>query len=197
MRTLDCRDMPCPKPVVLVQKTLEELPDDAALTVIVNSDMSCDNVITFAQNRGYFIRTEHRGGSLSFITIAKEFHCDIDKHITKDKEIANRAIILTNDTIGKGIHGRILMQEFLDSLLSQKILPAKLILINQAVRLACLEDDTPVAKTLRLIEEKGVKICSILSSLKEFELQKKHHIGSTISMFELQETMLNFDTSTL
>lgn len=197
MRTLDCRDMPCPKPVVLVQKTLEELPEDAAITVIVNSDMSCDNVVTFAQNKGFFVRTEHKGSSLSFITIAKEFVCDINKHITQEKEITNRAIILTHDTIGTGIHGRILMQEFLDSLLSQKVLPAKLILLNQAVRLACLEVNSPTSKTLHLIEEKGVKIFSVLSSLKEFELHKKHHIGKTISMFELQETMLNSTTSTL
>lgn len=197
MRTLDCRDMPCPKPVVLVQKTIEELPEDAAITVIVNSEMSCDNVVTFAQNKGFFVKTEHRGASLSFITIAKEFLCDIDKHITREKEITNKAIILTHDTIGTGIHGRILMQEFLDSMLSQKMLPSKLILINQAVKLACLDADTPTAKTMHLIEERGVKICSVLSSLKEFELHKKHHIGKTISMFELQETMLNYTTSTL
>lgn len=55
MKTLDCRDMACPKPVNLVQQTLEAYPNHQALHVIVNTEMSCENILIYAQNRGYFV----------------------------------------------------------------------------------------------------------------------------------------------
>ncbi|MDN5377576.1 MAG: Sulfurtransferase TusA, partial [Sulfurospirillum sp.] len=53
MRTIDCRDMPVPKPVVLAKSTLEELPQNSAVIFIVNCDMSEENILTYAQSKGY------------------------------------------------------------------------------------------------------------------------------------------------
>jgi len=196
MRTLDCRDMPVPKPVVLTRSALEELHQDSALTVIVNCDMSEDNILTYAQNKGYFVRREQEKAGV-FITISKSFTCNIDSHFTNDKKIENKALIIKTDCIGSGLYGDSLMQEFLDAILSQKNLPLKIIFIDKGVRLTCGDENTPSVKTIKMIEEKGVKILVDLTSLDGLDHHKKHKIGKKLSMFELAETMINQETSSI
>lgn len=196
MKTIDCRDMPVPKPVVLTKSTLEELPEDSAVTIIVNCDMSEDNILAYAQNKGYFVKRELKNAGV-FITIAKSHSCDIEQYHNEKKQIESRAIIITADCIGRGLYGDALMQEFLDSILVQKVLPSKIIFINKGAKLTCADSESPTIKTLKKIENKGINIQVSLSSLEELELQSSHKIGEKISMFDLVETMINQSTSTL
>lgn len=196
MRTIDCRDMPVPKPVVLAKSTLEELPDNCAVTFIVNCDMSEDNILTYAQNKSYFVKKEQKRAGV-FITIAKAFTCEIDYEKPKDKKIEDKALIFTSDCIGRGLHGDELMQEFLESLLLQTTLPSKMIFLNQAVKLTCSNPDNENILTIKKIEEKGVKILVSLKSLSDYELFEKNCIGETVSMFELAEILINCKTSTI
>lgn len=196
MRTIDCRDMPVPKPVVLTKSTLEELPENSTVTIITNCDMSEDNILTYAQNKGYFVKREQKRAGI-FITISKSFSCDIKESPKKEKRIKKRVLIITSDCIGRGLHGDALMQEFLDSILFQKSLPLKMIFINTGVKLTCGNSQDISIETLRKIEKKGVNILVSLSSLEELALHKKHQIGKQISMFELAEIMISEKTSTL
>lgn len=184
MRTIDCRDMPVPKPVVLAKSTLDELPDDSIVTIIVNCDMSEDNILAYAQNKGYFVKSELKNAGV-FITIAKSNSCNIAKFQNENKQIESRAIIVSSDCIGRGIYGDTLMQEFLDSILVQKILPSKLIFINKGAKLTCADLQSTTLKTLKKIEDKGVNIFVNLSSLEELELQKSHKIAVRFSLFDL------------
>ena len=120
-----------------------------------------------------------------FITISKNFSCDIKEHYQKDKHIETKALIITSDCIGRGLHGDKLTQDFLDSILLQKILPSKIIFINKGVKLTCGETQDLSIVSLRRIEEKGVNILVSLSSLEELDLYNKHKIETQISMFEL------------
>lgn len=197
MKTLDCRDMACPKPVNLVQKTLEAYQDYQSLHVIVNSEMSCENILTFAQNKGYFVRTEHQGNSIINITIAKDFLCDIDANKTQERAVTNSAIVLSHDGIGQGIHAKKLMYEFLETLPNQVNLPAKLILINQGVKLACQNNQSKETQLLEKIRSNGVRIYAIVNSLKELELQEKCKYATKMTIYEFQETLLTHQVSTL
>lgn len=196
MQTIDCRDMPVPKPVVLAQNTLEEIQDDDAVTFIVNCDISEDNILTFAQNKGYFVRKETKRAGV-FITISKNFACDITQRHSEDNTLYNKTFLITSDCIGKGLYGDALMQEFLDSLLLQKKLPNKIIFLNQGARLTCLNKDSTMHKTLFKLQNRGIEILVNLNSLEDLELQKEHKIGKSISMSELSELMINTTTSTL
>jgi len=196
MKTIDCRDMPVPKPVVLTKSTLEELPENSAVTIIVNCDMSEDNILAFAQNKGYFVKRELKNAGV-FITISKSNTCDIVKYHNEKKQMESRAIIITSDCIGRGLYGDALMQEFLDSILVQKTLPSKIIFINKGAKLTCAHLQSATITTLKKLEDKGINILVSLSSLEELELQSSHKIGKKISMFDLAETMINQSTSTL
>ena len=54
-----------------------------------------------------------------FITISKNFSCDIEEYYQKDKHIETKALIITSDCIGRGLHGDKPTQDFLDSILLQ------------------------------------------------------------------------------
>lgn len=196
MRTIDCRDMPVPKPVVLAKSTLEDLPDDCAITFIVNCDMSEENILTYATNKGYFIRSNHEGAG-TFITISKSFTCDINLINQKDKKIHDRILLITNDCIGHGLHGDELMQEFLDSLLLQKSLPAKIVFINQGVKLTCSKEDTQSVKTIKELESRGVKILVSTKSLGDLQLSQKNRVGEFISMYDLAQLLIVCNSSTI
>jgi selenium metabolism protein YedF len=196
MRTIDCRDMLVPKPVVLAKSTLEELPDDCAVIFIVNCDMSEDNILTYAQSKGYFVKKEQKKAG-TFITIAKSFTCNIDFDNKKEKKIQDRALFITSDCIGRGLYGDELMQEFLESILLQKSLPSKIVFLNQGVKLTCNNPNNQNLQTIRKIEDKGVKILVSLKSLSDYELFEKNCIGEAISMFELAEMVVFCNTSTI
>jgi len=196
MKTIDCRDLPVPKPVVLAKSTLEELPENSILTIIVNCDISEENILTYAQNKGYFVKKENKNAGV-FITISKNFSCDIEEFNQKEKKIENKTLIITSDCIGRGLYGDTLIQEFFKSLLKQKRLPLKMVFINKGAKLTCANQQDWSIQLLKKIEEKGVEILVNLSSLEDLEVQKRHKIGKRISMFELAEIMINEYTSTL
>lgn len=195
MKTLDCRDMACPKPVNLVQQTLEAYPNHQALHVIVNTEMSCENILIYAQNRGYFVRTEHQANSIIGITIAKDFLCDIEASSKQEQSITDSAIIISTDKIGEGIHAKKLMYEFLETLPRQSQLPSKVILINQGVKLACSSSDAKETLFLEKIRLCGIQIYAVINSLKEFEIQEKCKYAKNMTIFEFQETLLSHQTS--
>lgn len=197
MKTLDCRDMACPKPVNLVQQTMEAYPNHQILHVIVNSEMSCENILIFAQNKGYFVRTEYQGSSIIRVTIAKDFLCDIDANKTQEQTITDAAIVISDEGLGKGIHAKKLMYEFLETLPKQTQLPAKLILINQGVKLACQDKQAKETLLLENIRASGVRIYAIINSLKEFELQEKCKYAKKMTIFEFQEALLTLHVSTI
>lgn len=196
MRTIDCRDMPVPKPVVLAKSTLEELPHDCAVVFIVNCDMSEENILTYAQSKGYFVKKEYKRAG-SFITISKSFTCEIDFEKGRERKIQDKALIITNDCIGNSLHGDELMQELLEALLLQKSLPSKMVFLNQAVKLTCSSENNQNLQTIKKIEEKGVKIYVSLKSLRDYQIFEKNCIGEPLSMFELAEMLSSHATSTI
>jgi len=57
MSEVDVRGFSCPIPVVKTKKAMEESPDEA-LTVLVESAISRENVSRLAQSKGYSVKAE-------------------------------------------------------------------------------------------------------------------------------------------
>ena len=57
MSEVDVRGFSCPIPVVKTKKAMEESPDEA-LTVLVESAVSRENVSRLAQSKGYSVEAE-------------------------------------------------------------------------------------------------------------------------------------------
>jgi Predicted redox protein, regulator of disulfide bond formation len=57
MTEVDVRGFSCPIPVVRAKKALEENPDEA-IAVLVESEVSKENVSRLARSRGYAVKVE-------------------------------------------------------------------------------------------------------------------------------------------
>jgi len=57
MIEIDARGLSCPVPVVKTQKALQENPGER-LTVLVESEVSKENVSRLARSRGYSVKVE-------------------------------------------------------------------------------------------------------------------------------------------
>ncbi len=66
---------------------------------------------------------------------------------------------VVSDRIGGGELGRVLMRNFLYSLARNEVMPARMMLMNEGVRLAC--EGSEVLDDLRLLADAGVpiKVC--------------------------------------
>jgi selenium metabolism protein YedF len=71
MKSIDCRGLACPGPVIHVKKAMEELSAGDTLEVKVDSDASLENVSRFVESRGGTVRVEEVSGSSWLISITK------------------------------------------------------------------------------------------------------------------------------
>jgi tRNA 2-thiouridine synthesizing protein A len=61
MLEVDVRGLSCPIPVVKTKKALEENPGQT-IVVLVESEVSRENITRLAQSKGYQVRTEKNAG---------------------------------------------------------------------------------------------------------------------------------------
>lgn len=63
---VDARGFSCPIPVVKTQKAMEDNPE-AELTVLVETQVSRENVTRLAENKGYKVKVEKVGDEFRLI----------------------------------------------------------------------------------------------------------------------------------
>ena len=60
MNTVDARGLSCPMPVVMVQNEVKKNAP-AEFEVLLDSEVSVENVTRFAKNNGYEVKAEENG----------------------------------------------------------------------------------------------------------------------------------------
>lgn len=69
MDTIDARGLSCPEPVVLTRNALKGSPESCV--VLVDNPTARENVTRFARGRGYQVRAEDDGATIS-LTLSRE-----------------------------------------------------------------------------------------------------------------------------
>ncbi len=77
IKTIDCRDLDCPIPVIKTKEAYEELPDDSMLDIILNSYSSIENVKRFAKNQGIYFQIKSKSKDQTIITLVKGYECGL------------------------------------------------------------------------------------------------------------------------
>jgi selenium metabolism protein YedF len=184
MRTIDCRNLDCPAPVISVKRALEDGDD---LQVLLDDGAPRENVTRFSRNRGYQV-TEQRDGSAWILTISgKPEKAGTTLLPTSD---GTRILLITSDRLGDGPDelGRLLMKNFIHTLLESSLLPARIIFLNTGVFLTCEGSDTQEA--LGKLHGMGVEIFSCGLCLDFFKLKDKLRVGATTNMLITVESLL-------
>lgn len=185
MRTIDCRGLACPGPVIQAKKALEGMREGESIAMEVDSEASRENVTRFAKSRGAQVTTESSADGASRLVITAGG--------TPRAAGAPRGIpvvFLASDTLGRGDEklGRILMEGFVRTLPEQPLVPDKLLLMNSAVRLAT--DGSPVLDSLRTLADRGCEILACGTCLDFFGLKERLAVGAISNMFDIQGALL-------
>ncbi len=189
MRTIDCRGLACPQPVLETKKALEGFVGEEII-VLLDDPASKENVRRFAESQGHRVSVSEDKGV---------FELRIDRGRKKGEPIcaeekpkerqsltsSDFIVFIDSDSLGRGPEelGKILIRSFLQTLEQSEAQPQKIILINSGVKLAC--EGSEVLEDLQEFSLKGVEILSCGTCLDYFGIKKKLKVGKVSNMYEI------------
>ena len=183
MIEIDARGLPRPGPLVKIKPALEQT-GGGTISILVDNSESCRDIERFAQRRGCSVTIAVEDGA---------YRLDINKEPGSEGNKIKSAdvVLITSNRLGGADArlGGILMSSFLNSLWDADTKPGRVILVNEAVKLAT--EGSEVLDTLRLYEVEGVDICSCGTCLDYFQLRDKLKVGRVTSMPEIVSSITN------
>jgi len=192
-KTLDCRGLSCPQPVISTKNALEETPE-GVLTVIVDNKAAKTNVSRFVESQGlkaevkviegdFHIRTVRGKATKPFGDQPQPVSCQLPQ------ESRETMVYISSEVMGRGDDGlgRILMAVYLDTLSHFTPSIGKIIFVNAGVRLTV--EGSPVLDSLRNLESAGVQILSCGTCLDHFGLKEKLKVGEISNMYAIIEAI--------
>ena len=183
MTEIDVRGFSCPIPVVKTKKALEETKE-GAITVLVDSPESRENVQRFARSQGCQVEVIEKDGIFYLNIIKGE---PVQPQVRKSSDV----VLITSDRFGTGDDrlGEILMKAFLNTLWDTEPKPAGIMFINDGVRLTT--EGSEVLETLELLEKEGVEIFSCGTCLEFYGLKEKLKVGLVTNMYDTVQSLLS------
>lgn len=186
MNDLDVRGMACPMPVVKVKRALEESAGE--LRVLIDDGAPRENVRRFAEGRGYNVREEPFEGAFAFTITGAG--------LAKSEAVPAAApsgpvvMLIGSDRLGDGPEelGRLLMKNFIITLLDQAELPDRIFFVNTGVLLAAAGSE--VIEALEALGNRGVEVLSCGICLDFFKKKDSLAAGAVTNMFTIEESLL-------
>ncbi|NVN92367.1 MAG: sulfurtransferase-like selenium metabolism protein YedF [Desulfuromonadales bacterium] len=185
MRTIDCRGMACPAPVINVKKALEEQTE---LRVLLDDGAPRENVSRFARNRGFRVNEESAENAW-LITITGDGSTTSPTAHASDT--GERVLLITSHQLGDGPEelGRLLMKNFIHTLLETATVPERIFFMNRGVLLTTEGSD--VLEALEKLAGMGVELLSCGLCLDYFGLKEKLRVGGTTNMLTTADSLLS------
>jgi selenium metabolism protein YedF len=184
MDSLDVRGMSCPLPVVSVKRALETAGGE--LRVLLDDGAPRENVRRFAQGRGYQVQEEPIEGGFAFnISGAAKVST-----AALPERTGPTVMLIGTDRMGDGPEelGRLLMKNFIMTLLDLSEIPDRIFFVNTGVLLAA--QGSEVIEALVALGNRGVEVLSCGICLDFFKKKELLAAGGVTNMFTIAESML-------
>lgn len=190
MNTIDCRDMPCPRPVLETRKQLLASPE-SNLTVLVSNDIAQANITRLANKQGFGVESTITDNEITLVlkpstqTVSAP-HSQIGAAATTN---GDTIVYISSSSMGSGSDelGEVLMRNFIFTLAQTDNYPTTILFVNSGVKLTC--DQSTVLEPLQLLADNGVTICSCGLCLEFFNIQDQLKVGQVSNMLETVEAM--------
>jgi len=184
---INCQGLKCPQPVINTKKYFDSIEEGQA-TIIVDNEVSKNNVSKFAESNGFKTEVLEKDG-LYHIIIAKENYSCKPMNFTQKK----LTIVITNDKLGLGDDklGITLMKSYFYALSESDTLPSDLLFLNAGVKLTTEGSDC--LDSIKKLQEKGVNVLSCGTCLDFYNLKEKLSIGEITNMYTIIEKMNSAD----
>ncbi len=191
--TIDARGLPCPQPVVLTKKALEQHDD---IIVKVDNQTAAGNVTRAARKSGCTvdaIKGEDgtielriaKGGSVPSAGASAGCCTDTEGGTTPGPTV----FVFSSNAMGSGSEelGILLMKAFIHTVTELDALPDIMIFYNTGVKLAVKDSD--VIEDLKGLEAKGVQILVCGTCAKFFAIADAIGIGTISNMYDIANTL--------
>jgi len=189
MKTVDCRGMACPQPVMETKKALD-IPENKEIVVLVDNPTSRENITRFATSQGCRVSLKDEKDHSAISIRRGEGWKGEERSVPPQTALAGGLVFfMDSDSMGRGSEelGGILMRAFLHTLGEADVKPGKIILVNSGVKLAC--EGSPALEDLQAVASQGVEILACGTCLNYFELKEKLRAGRISNMYEILKAL--------
>lgn len=182
MKNVDCRNMACPMPVVTVKRALEEANGEP-VRVLLDDGAPRENVTRFARNRGFSVEESiAEGGGALLISGGQQ-----EPTPEKGKRKGDTVMLVASDRLGDGPEelGRLLMKNFIITLLDLSSPPDRIFFLNTGVFLTT--EGSEALEALDQLGNRGVEVFSCGVCLDFFHRRELLMSGGITNMFSIAE----------
>ena len=192
-KIVDCRGLACPVPVLKTKEALESV-DSGVITVIVDNRASKENVKRFAEKAGCSVTVEEKEG-LYYLKITKGEPIAKEEVFKEVERKKNYVVFIASEYVGEDRElGKILIKGFIKTFLNADPLPAKMVLVNTAVKLACRGADEEILGALKELQQKGVEIICCATCLNYYNLLDELEIGVASNAYDVVQSLVSADS---
>ncbi|NTW77969.1 MAG: sulfurtransferase-like selenium metabolism protein YedF [Syntrophaceae bacterium] len=187
MKIIDCRKMACPIPVITTKRALEEAAGET-VQIILDPGAPRENVTRFASGRGYTVQEAAFEDGYA-LTIGGGDPAPVGR-ATETAPEGKAVILVTSDRLGDGADelGRLLMKNFIITLLDLERLPDRMLFLNSGVLLT--SEGSEVLEALEALGNRGVEILSCGICLDFYHKKDSLKAGSATNMFTTAESLM-------
>ena len=195
MKTIDCRGLSCPEPVLKTKNALEEGGGEE-LTVIIDNEGSKNNVERFARSQGYSTIAKPTADGCFEVVISGTG--TVTDSASLDPSLLSCSTsggdgslicIVPADSMGRGSEelGWALLQNYVKTIKELSHLPGKIFFYNGGVKIVAT--DNKAVEAVIEMEQRGVEIWACGTCLEFFHLEKELKIGKITNMFDIVNSM--------
>jgi selenium metabolism protein YedF len=189
MKTIDCRGLACPAPVLTTKQAIEA-DGFNELAVSVDNEAAKQNVTRFLESQGFQVSVKTDGSDFVVLGNKKEGTAH-ELRVAQKEEVGIKKIMVmvATDRIGHGDDelGIKLMKSFLKTLKEMGDELWRLVFVNNGVKMTIA--DSEVLPVLKELEGQGIHILVCGTCLTHFDLLDKKKVGETTNMLDIVTAM--------
>jgi selenium metabolism protein YedF len=188
MEIINVLGKPCPIPVIEAKKALRKAVAGEPVKVLVDNDISRQNLEKMAKGMGLPCSHEKQEGGNILVTItASDAAPAAAAAITAVS--GGPVIAIGRNTMGNGSEelGAILIKAFIYSLTELDTPPETMLFFNSGVKLTT--EGSNVIADLKTLEAKGTIISSCGTCLDFYRLKEKLAVGNVTNMYAIASAM--------
>jgi selenium metabolism protein YedF len=185
MRTLDCRGLACPQPVLRTKQLIESGAESAGVSVVVDNSASAQNVVRFLESQGFSASTEQSGDDFEIKAQKSGEKTPAVPESETAKSAEKTLVLITKNTMGFGddVLGSGLISSLLGTLNEMGDVLWRLVFLNGGVKLTIEGAETLPA--IRQLQAQGVSILVCGTCLNHFNLLEQKRVGETTNMLDI------------
>jgi selenium metabolism protein YedF len=193
-KIVDARGMLCPKPLILTKQALKELHHGEHLRVIIDNEISKNNVERFLTDNGLASFCTGENGIFTLLVTKSTDslpHPDAKSYCAPilPAQSGRQVIVVASDAMGSGPRelGEILIKAFINTIKEVKPLPSKIVFYNTGILLTV--EGSPLIDSLKELEAAGVTILVCGTCVNYFKKQDQIRVGTISNMYTILEAL--------